>query len=302
MKDQTGAAKDLPPLQIQGTRGLQEEDSIVDRMERLGLLAPRGEVDKVLENVVSNLEVSNDLDIQPEIRCRVLMTSTLEAFDIGHTIVISRGMLDVLPDEASLAVILAHELGHVVLTHRIDTQNAFFDRMPFDGKDNFRHFGFARTDVEEQEANQKGVELLRNSPYKDHLETSQLFLQALENRSKEIPDLISPRLGDRVPMNLAVASAVPAGQMNSEKPGSNTIALQLGGRIMIDPWSDRLELLKAKPVDVIAEREKVPFEVTPSVLSLSREQLEAPALAVGAISADSKSDASDPIDSSRKPE
>ena len=74
----------------------QAEDNVVDRLERLGLLAPQGEVDKVLETVVNNLEVTNNLDIQPEIRCRVLLTSTLESFTIGHTIVFSRGMIDVL--------------------------------------------------------------------------------------------------------------------------------------------------------------------------------------------------------------
>ena len=34
------------------------------------------------------------------------MTSTLEAFTIGHTIVLSRGLIDVLPDEASLAAVI----------------------------------------------------------------------------------------------------------------------------------------------------------------------------------------------------
>ena len=234
-------------------------------MERMGLLAPVGEVDKVLETVVNNLEVTNNLDIEPEIRCRVLMTSTLESFTIGHTIVLSRGLIDVLPDEASLAVILAHELGHVVLGHRIDTQFAFFDRLLFDEKDTFRHFGFARTPEEEAAANQKGLELLANSPYKDQLGTPELFMTVLQNRSKEIPNLISPHLGDSISINLPVPPAPTA------KPGTTVIAaLPLGGRIKMDPWTDGLEMLKSKPVGQIAEREKMPFEVTPFVLYLTR--------------------------------
>ena len=75
-------------------------------------------------------------------------------------------MIDVLPDEASLATILAMELSHIVLGHRIDTQYAFYDRMLWDDQDTFRHFGFARTPEEEQAANYKAVELLANSPYK----------------------------------------------------------------------------------------------------------------------------------------
>ena len=266
IKDQTTTANDLSPLQAQRSWDLQAEDNIADRMERLGLMAPAGEVDKVLGTVVNNLEVTNNLDIEPEIRCRVLMTSTLESFTIGHTIVLSRGLIDVLPDEASLAVILAHELGHVVLGHRIDTQYAFFDRLLFDEKDAFHHFGFARSPEEETAANQKGLELLAKSPYKDQLGTPELFLTVLQTRSKQIPNLISPHLGDRISINLPVSAASTAA-----KPGTTVIAaLPLGGRIKLNPWTNSLEMLKSKPVGQIAEREKMPFEVTPFVLYLTR--------------------------------
>src|SRR4029077_2385279 len=136
--------------------------------------------------------------VQPEIRCRGLLTSTFESFIVGHTIVLCRGLLDVLPDEASLAGLLAIALESVILGHRIDAQYAFFDRLLFDDKETFRHFGFSRTPEEEQAAHQKAIELLRNSPYKDQLATAQMFLRALQSRSQEIPNLISPRLGDRV--------------------------------------------------------------------------------------------------------
>src|SRR5580704_5647004 len=169
MQDSSETAKDYSPLQAQHAWERQAELNVTDHLEWQGLMAPHGEVDKVLETVVNNLEVTNGLDIEPEVRCRVLMTSTLESFTIGHTIVLSRGLIDVLPDEASLATMLAHEMAHVVLAHRIDTQYAFFDRMLFDEKDTFRHFGLDRTPAEEQAANDKGAELLKNSPYKDQL-------------------------------------------------------------------------------------------------------------------------------------
>ena len=280
IKDQTTTANDFSPLQAQRAWDQQAEDNVIDRMERLGLLAPRGDVDKVLETVVNNVEVTNNLDIQPEIRCRVLMTSTLESFTIGHTIVMSRGLIDVLPDEASLATMLAHEMSHVVLGHRIDTQYAFFDRMLFDEKDTFQHFGFARTPAEEQAADEKGAELLKNSPYKDQLATAQLFLAALQQRGKQIPNLISPHLGDSVPTGWAVASAAPTSQPPTAQTAAapaadgqkNVIAaLPLGGRIKLDPWTDQLEMIKSKPVGAVAEREKMPFEVTPFILYLTRQ-------------------------------
>jgi hypothetical protein len=240
--------------------------------------------------------VTNNLDLQPEIRCRVLLTSTLESFAIGHTIVFSRGLIDVLPDEASLATMVAHELAHVVLGHRIDGQYAFFDRLLFDEKDTFRHFGFARTQAEDDSANVKANELLQNSPYKDQLSTAKLFMDALASRQKDIPNLISPHLGDRVPVNMTMAASAPAPQPQTSadpnakaKPDqSPVVALPLGGRVKMDPWSDKLEMLKSKPIGQVAERERMPFEVTPFMLYLTREVNNNTGAASGAISADTK--------------
>src|SRR6201993_4705397 len=145
IRDLTETANDYSPLQAERAWERQAESNITDHLERQGLLAPHGEVDKVLETVVNNLQLTNSLEIQPEVRCRVLMTSTLESLTIGHTIILSRGLVDVLPDEASLAAILAHELGHIVLAHTMDTQFAFFNSMHFKEKNTFRHFEFART-------------------------------------------------------------------------------------------------------------------------------------------------------------
>jgi Peptidase family M48 len=316
VKDQAEAANDYSPLQAQRTWDLQAEDNVVDRMENLGLLAPRGEIDKVLETVVNNLEVTNNLNIDPEVRCRVLTTSTLESFTINHTIVVSRGLIDVLPDEASLATLLARELGHIVLAHHIDTQYAFFDRMLFDEKDTFRHFGFRRTPEEEQAAAQKGAELLQNSPYKDQLAAAKLFIQALQDRVKDVPNLISPHLGDRVPNNWSVSipanaartpgtqGAVP--QPQSSSPATNgadnkvLAALPLGGRIKMDPWNDELTMLKAKPVSIVAEREKMPFEVTPFVIYLSREQSRSTQTAPAGAT-ESSANIGDPVNSATDP-
>src|SRR5216684_548725 len=284
VQDDTKTANDLTPIQAQRSWDRQAEDNVIDRLERIGLIAPKGEVDKVLETVVNNLEVTNNIDVDPEVRCRVLTTSTLESFTIGHTIVLSRGLVDVLPDEASLAAILAHEVGHVVLGHKMDTQFAFFDQVRFNEKDTFRHFDFARTPEEEQAAKEKGIELLRNSPYKEQTGPAQLFLQALNNRAKAIPNLISPHLGDRVSASLTVASAVSATQPADAKPAGNVIvALPLGGRVKVDPWNDQLRLLKSKTAGTMADTEKMPFQITPFVFYLTRQGDNPPAQAAGAV-------------------
>jgi len=291
VNDEAEAKNDYSPFQAERSWVRQAENNIVDSMERLGLMAPSGDVDKVLETVVNNLEVSNELDIQPEVRCRILMTSTMESFTIGHTIVLSRGLVDVLPDEASLATILAHELGHVVLGHRMDSQFAFLNRVRFDEKETFRHFGFARTPEEEQTANQKGSELLKKSPYQQQSGVARQFLSALRERSREIPNLISPHLGNRVPTEWSVIAAVFADEPNDEKPGGNVVAaLPLGSRIKIEPWNDRLQMLRARPVGTLAESEKMPFEITPFILYLTRQRNQALKELLGTLEVEAKSD------------
>jgi hypothetical protein len=279
--DQTLIGTDYSPLEEKRAWGRQAEDNIAAKMQQLGLMAQYGEVDKVLERVVNNLEVTNNLDIQPTVRCRVLMTSTMESFTVGHTIVLSRGLVDVLPDEASLAAILAHELGHIVLRHRTGTQYAFFNRLRFDEKETFHHFGFTHTSEAEQAATQEGMELLK-SLYKDDIGKAQLFLQALNERQKEIPNLASPHLGNRV---------APTAEASAPKATGNLIAaLPLGGRIKIEPWDNQLQMLKPKPVGTVAKDEVSPFELTPFILYLTREEDNASTKVPGPLSMKSPTD------------
>jgi hypothetical protein len=278
INDQTTTNNDVSPLQAQRSWDRQAEDNVIDRLERLGLIAPKGDVDKVLETVVNNLEVTNNLDIQPEIRCRILLNSTLESVSIGHTIIVSRGLIDVLPDVASLATVLAGEVAHIVLGHRVDTQFAFFDRvLQFNEKETFQHFDFARTKEEDEAASAKAAELLKNSPYKDDLKTAQLFFGELQNRAKEIPNLISPRLGNAVLSQPSVSA-----EANATPQPNQIVALPLGGRVKLDPWDDKLEMLKSKPVGNISEREKMPFEVTPFMPYLVRQSGGLPPTSINA--------------------
>jgi hypothetical protein len=48
------------------------------------------------------------------------------------------------------------------------------------------------------------------------------------------------------------------------------VALPLGGRVKLDPWSNRLEMMKTKAVVLLSPQEKMPFEVTPFFLYLTR--------------------------------
>ena len=272
VKDQSDAAADATPVVAERMWERQAEDNAVERLQKIGLLAPSGEVDKILLTVVNNLLVTNNIDLQSDVRCRVLLTSPLESFTIGHTIVISRGLLDVLPDEASLAMVLAHELSHIVLGHQFDTKLAFNDRLFFPDEDSFQRMDFKRHSADEDAADAKALELLKNSPYKDKLGTAGLFLKALQQSAPELPNLIRPHLGDSVASNKSIRmSALLSSAPQLEPQRTDQIAaLPLGGRIKLDPWTDQVELAKAKPVALVSAREKMPFEITPFFPYLTR--------------------------------
>ena len=272
IKDQSDTAADASPVQAERMWEKQAEDNVVERLTKVGLLAPPGDVDKILATVVNNLLVTNNIDLQGDIRCRVLLTSPLESFTIGHTIVVSRGLLDVLPDEASLGMVLAHELGHVVLGHRLDTKLAFNDKMFFPDEDSFQRLDFRRTPAEEAAADSKAIDLLKNSPYKDKLGEAGLFLKELQAKAPELPYLIRPHLGNGLAAGKEVRMATLVGSAPAldAKKLDQIAALPLGGRLKVDPWTDQVELSKAKAVALNSAREKMPFEITPVFPYLTR--------------------------------
>jgi hypothetical protein len=272
IKDDTAAAADASPVMAERMWEKQAEDNAVERLQKIGLLAPAGDLDKVLGTVVNNLLVTNNIDLQGDVRCRVLLTAPLESFTIGRTIVVSRGLLDVLPDEASLAMVLAHELSHIVLGHRLDTRLAFNDKLLFPDEDSFRRLDFKRNPADEEAADTKALELLRNSPYKDKLGNAGLFLKALQERAPELPNLIRPHLGNSVTQGktMRMAALLESAPALDQNRLDQIAALPLGGRIKVDPWSDQAELSKAKPVALTSAREKMEFEITPVFPYLTR--------------------------------
>jgi hypothetical protein len=272
VQDQSRVAQDATPIEAQRAWERQAEINVIDRLQQIGLLAPEGEIDKVLQTVINNVMVTNNLDIQPEVKMRVLLTTPLESFTIGHTIVMSRGMIDVLPDEASLAMVLTHELAHIVLGHRLNTKLAFNDRMFFPDERTFERMDFGRDKTEEEAADKKAIELLNNSPYKDKLATAGLFLKAVQVRGPQLKSLIRPHLGDSIVNGDAIRMSplMTASPQFDPKKTDQVAALPLGGRVKVDPWSNQLELIKTKPVALNSPKEKMPFEVTPFFPFLTR--------------------------------
>jgi hypothetical protein len=259
------------PLEAQRDWERLAEDNAIDHLQKVGLIAPPGPVDKVLQTVVNNLSITNNLDIIPDVRCRVLLTTPLESFTVGHTIVISRGLIDVLPDEAALAMVLSHELAHIVLNHRIDTKFAFNDRFFFSEPVTFQRMDFVRSAPDEEAADKKALELLNNSPYKENLASAGLFLRQLQDRAQMLPNLIRPHLGNPLGnKNTTRLAPVATAAPKLENKVDQIAALSLGARVNLDPWSNQIEMMRSKHVTLLSQADKMPLEVTPFFPYLTR--------------------------------
>jgi Peptidase family M48 len=274
IKDQSPAAQDPSPLQAQWQWQQLAGDNVVERLQNAGLIAPRSDVDKVLETVVNNLLATNNIELPGPVHARVMLTLPLETFSAGSTIVVSRGLMDVLPDEASLAMVLSRELAHIILGHNLTSKYAFSDRMLFSDESTYKNLGFRHPPEEEAAADEKALDLLKNSPYAQKLNTPGLFLREVAARGPALQALMTPHLGTSLTDHKGAVDHLVA-LMNSApalEPGKldQVAALPLGGRVKLNAWDDRVELIKMAPVTMTTAREKMPLEVTPFFPRLSR--------------------------------
>lgn len=273
VQDQSAQNEDLSPLQAQREWISQAEENVLDRLVQAGLLAPPSDFDKVLETVANNIVIGNNLQLSAPIHCRVLLTSPLESLAVGNTIILSKGLVDVLPYESDLAAVLSFQLAHIVLGHHIDTRYAFNDRLLFPDEATFERIHMSHTDADNELAATKSIELLKKSVYAPQLFQPGLFFEQLEARSKELQALNTPRLGDSLlrptgePWQNALTTNAPKLDMNKL---DQTAALPLGSHLRIDSWSDRVISLHFAATPILNARDKMPFEVTPVFFRLTR--------------------------------
>jgi hypothetical protein len=274
VKDDSAAAGDATPLQAQREWQQQAEDNVMDRLQASGLLAPEGEIDKILQTVVNNLEVTNNIDLPRPVRARVMLTSPLETFSVGNVIVVSRGLIDTLPDEASLAMVLSHELAHIVLGHNLGSKFAFSDRMLFSDESTYNNFGFRHSPEDEAAADTKALEILKNSPYAQKLDQAELYMKELALRAPALSALLTAHLGNNFTDSkgtiIRLAALLQSGPALDPTKLDQIAALPMGGRVKLNAWDDHVELIKSAPVAITSIRDKMPFEVTPFFPRLAR--------------------------------
>ncbi len=288
VQDQSDQSQDLSPLQAQRQWISQAEENVLDRLVQAGLLAAPSDFDKILEQVANNIIIGNNIQVTDDIRCRVLLTAPMESLAVGNTIILSKGLIDVLPTEADLGAVLAFQLAHIVLGHHIDTRYAFNDRLLFPDEATFERIHMSHSDPDNELAAKKAVDLLNHSVYASQLAQPGLFLAQLNERSKQLAALNTPRIGDSLlrptgePWLNALIPKAPKLDINKL---DQIAALPLGSNLKIDPWDDKVIRLNAKIPPIMNARDKMPFEVTPVFFRLNRYAppvAAAPAAATGA--------------------
>jgi hypothetical protein len=265
--------QDLSPLQaLRAWRG-QSEQNVLERLAQAGLLAAPSDFDKLLETITNNILIGNNLNLPFRVHCRVMLTSRLESIAIGDTIILSRGLIDVLPSEEAFAAMLSFQLAHIVLEHTIDTRYAFNNRLLFPDESTLQRIPMNHSEGENADAAKKAVELFRNSIYKDKSGNVGLFLAQLVDLQHQIPSLLTPQLGDSLlqssgqPWLAEFQKGAPALEVKNPQ---QIAALPLGSRLKVDAWDDRVYQLHAAPEAVLNASEKMPLQVTPIFYKLTK--------------------------------
>jgi hypothetical protein len=130
----------------------------------------------------------------------------------------------------------------------------------------------AHTADEEADADKKSLELLAKSPYADKLQNIGLFLKQLQANHDSLPNLTRSRIGNAI----IDSNGIRLGPVMSNAPElkktdiKQTAALPLGARIELEPWSNQVQLTRARSVSAVNAREKLPLLVTPFYPFLQR--------------------------------
>ncbi len=319
--DVSNDAQDVSPLGAQRAWVQQAEDNVLERLFQAGLLdAPGSEFDKTLEAIANNILAYNNITVSRPIRVRTLMTEPLESLAVGNTIIVSKSLVDttgvITADGAqqagNLNAILAFQVAHIILGHRLDTKYAFNDRLLFPDTSAFKRIPMHHTAEDNTAAAKKAIELLNAKELVDGQKYFGLYLAQLRTRAKALHALNEPMMGDGLVKSDTDSSFwMEALLPKAEKLDMNNLkqqaAVPLSSFLRYDPWTDKLIPMRAAFEPILSAADKMPFEVEPVYLKLSyyKPPAAAPAPAAaaaaapGAPAADAAPDAAAPVDAAQ---
>src|SRR5271154_6799686 len=280
--DVSNDAQDVSPLGAQRAWVQQAEDNIVERLFQAGLLDAPSEFDKTLEALANNILAYNNITLSRPIRCRTLLTEPLESLAIGNTIVVSKSLLDttgvVTQDGAqqmgNLNAILAFQIAHIILAHRLDTKYAFNDRLLFPTTSVFNRIPMHHTDADNTAAAKKALELLNAKELEGGQQYFSLYLQQLQQRVKSLKALNEPMIGDGLVKSDSdptfwMQAITTKGPKLDMKDLRQQAAMPLASFLRFDPWTDQVFVLHSAFEPLLTAADKMPFEVEPVYLKLS---------------------------------
>jgi hypothetical protein len=294
-QDVSNDAPDLSPLGAQREWVQQAEDNVIERLFQAGLLDAPSDFDKTLEALANNILVYNNIQSSRPIRVRTLLTEPLESLAVGNTIIVSKSLIDTTSvmstdgaqQMGNLNAILAFQLAHIILDHRLDTKYAFSDRLLFPSTSVFQRIPMHHTDKDNEEAAKKAMELLSAKELAGGQQYFGLYLQQLQQRLKALPALNTPMIGDALIKSdkdptFWMAAMVPKGIKLDVKDLKQMAAMPLASFLRFDPWTDQVIQIHPSFEPIINERDKMPFEVEPVYLKLTYYKVPAPPAAPAA--------------------
>jgi hypothetical protein len=281
-QDVSNDAPDVSPLGAQREWVQQAEDNVIERLFQAGLLDAPSDFDKTLEALANNILAYNNIQTSRPIRVRTLLTEPLESLAVGNTIIVSKSLIDTTSvmtadgkqQEGDLNAILAFQVAHIILGHRLDTKYAFSDRLLFPSTSVFERIPMHHTDKDNAEAAKKAMELLSVKDLADSQQYFGLYLQQLQQRLKELPALNTPMIGDALiksdkDSTFWMQAMVPKGIKLDMKDLKQQAAMPLASFLKFDPWTDQVIQMHPSFEPILNPRDKMPFEVEPVYLKLS---------------------------------
>jgi Peptidase family M48 len=212
-------------------------------LEKDSLVAPSGRIERSLNAIVEEMTAASHLKL-PKVTCRVLETIPLEVFHVGNTILVSRGFLEMVPDESTLAVFLAHELAHVALDtatgKQFDYEQSVFQRA---GGTEFLGLGIAHDQGQEANASALTCRVLNDSAYVSAIGRATGFVEQLTTMSPQIPNLTKARFGVGLIENGRAVHELPLSCGPNGQSVPHMLPLQLRGRYLVGTSTGELRLV-----------------------------------------------------------
>jgi hypothetical protein len=280
--DAQAAPLDMTPLAQQRMWVQQAEDNVIDRLFVAGLIDAPSDNDKILSDLANNILVYNKLPIDRPFKVRTLLTVPLETLAVGHTILISKGLLDTTsvydpngqngPQVGNLYALLAFQVAHILLGHHIDTKFAFNDRLLFPSEAAFQKLPMHHTDAENAAAAKRAIELLNADPAMAGGEQYfSLYLQQLAAREKGLKALTDPQMGDgllRPDGTFWMSGLLGKGPKLNNTDLNQVPAAPLDSLLHTDAWTDQVIQTTAPLDKLLSASDKIPFEVHAIFLQL----------------------------------